>query len=352
MLKIHNHIQEADPTAYLNSQAEALWNHLNPKTKRDEWYQNSLIKRVERKQLEVEQKSYQTTYCNNDEATIDRHKSFYRYLTQNDFENLHRLIVSLPDALEAIRTEVNGTLFVADYYDTVGKSQTAFGKMLLDEIFTYKNYRKSAFCAQSIKDIGMQHVTCPYCNYIIIDVTDISREDDERTILRAYLDIDHFMPKSQNPFFAISYFNLIPSCHSCNSTEKGDQEFLPSTHVNPFNKNFNELYVFVLNEENAAGGDAPPDIQLTLNDGMTDSIADDLKLNVRFRNGAYSEAIEKVNYYRDYQGDANDPKYSGVFRAGVLQGIAESSSKILRHPRGKMTRDILIPLDTHGILAV
>lgn len=50
--------------------------------------------------------------------------------------------------------------------------------------------------------------SCPYCNrnYIF--------SIDKRSSIKP--EIDHFYPKSIYPYLAVSYFNLIPSCPTCN----------------------------------------------------------------------------------------------------------------------------------------
>ena len=55
-----------------------------------------------------------------------------------------------------------------------------------------------------IKDIGVY--VCPYCNrnYIYNAAT-------QRTA-----QIDHFFPKDRYPIFALSFYNLVPSCATCN----------------------------------------------------------------------------------------------------------------------------------------
>lgn len=57
--------------------------------------------------------------------------------------------------------------------------------------------------------------TCVYCNanYTITDADGI-----------AYYDLDHWKPKSKYPFLCISFFNLQPSCHSCNMLKGDDDE--------------------------------------------------------------------------------------------------------------------------------
>jgi len=59
---------------------------------------------------------------------------------------------------------------------------------------------------QFIKNIGLE--TCPYCNRSSIYT--IGRNKKIKP------EIDHFYPKDKYPILAISYFNLIPSCPTCN----------------------------------------------------------------------------------------------------------------------------------------
>jgi len=50
--------------------------------------------------------------------------------------------------------------------------------------------------------------TCPYCNRnYVYSLSNKSRIKPE---------IDHFFPKSQYPFLGASFYNLIPSCQTCN----------------------------------------------------------------------------------------------------------------------------------------
>ena len=65
-----------------------------------------------------------------------------------------------------------------------------------------KNINKYEF----IQNIGLG--SCPYCNRNYIYTLDKNR------LLKAK--IDHFYPKSLYPILAVSYFNLIPSCLTCN----------------------------------------------------------------------------------------------------------------------------------------
>ncbi len=65
----------------------------------------------------------------------------------------------------------------------------------------YENIKKYEF----VKQIGLN--TCPYCNRnYIYTITNKNFKPE----------IDHFYPKDKYPILAVSYFNLIPSCSSCN----------------------------------------------------------------------------------------------------------------------------------------
>ncbi len=100
---------------------------------------------------------------------------------------------------------------------------------------------------------------CVYCNanYTITDADGM-----------AYYDLDHWKPKSKYPFLCISFFNLQPSCHSCNMHKGDDDEH-----------EYMGLYV--------DKDDEPLDIfSLTLDDSdVADYIAehDKTHLNIHFR---------------------------------------------------------------------
>jgi hypothetical protein len=74
--------------------------------------------------------------------------------------------------------------------------------------------------------------TCPYCNrsftYTVFGnaTTKIARPQ-----------LDHFLPKSKHPLLALSFFNLIPSCSTCNASIKGAAQPDDGTYLNPYAPN-------------------------------------------------------------------------------------------------------------------
>ena len=69
--------------------------------------------------------------------------------------------------------------------------------------------------------------TCPYCNRAYIYTINKNRN------LKA--EIDHFYPKSLYPYLAISFYNLIPSCPTCNGLgAKGNRNSYKDNLKNPY----------------------------------------------------------------------------------------------------------------------
>lgn len=61
---------------------------------------------------------------------------------------------------------------------------------------------------------------CPYCNVETIYAEKVINNDEK--IVRS--DLDHFLPQWQYPYFAMSPYNLVPSCVRCNSRVKHDDD--------------------------------------------------------------------------------------------------------------------------------
>ena len=86
---------------------------------------------------------------------------------------------------------------LVSYYDNVSKK---YGRDLVDKL--------------NIK-------TCPYCNRQFIYT--FNGRAPERP------ELDHFYPKADYPLFCLSFYNLIPACHSCNHV-KSEEEI----GINPY----------------------------------------------------------------------------------------------------------------------
>lgn len=77
---------------------------------------------------------------------------------------------------------------------------------------------------------------CPYCNHNYIFTRDPENE-------KGRANLNHYYPKSENPYLALSFYNLIPCCKVCNSNGiKGTQKI----GVNPYEGGFENSYLFIV----------------------------------------------------------------------------------------------------------
>lgn len=111
-------------------------------------------------------------------------------------------------------------------------------KECLEEIFNYNSFSNSTdsnwnayeFC------LKMKVSVCPYCNRQYIFVVGSSKDKHARP------EIDHFFPKEKYPFLALSFFNFIPSCHSCNHTKNAKEDDI----IYPYKESFSSEAKFAL----------------------------------------------------------------------------------------------------------
>lgn len=114
--------------------------------------------------------------------------------------NLKPLIIKPVDAFEdyIINLYLNKNSFIDGISDDY---------KILYNIFISSTYENSLF--DNSKFIGRIDInTCPYCNRNYIYTSKKNQ--------KVKPEVDHFYPKHLYPILGISYFNLIPSCESCN----------------------------------------------------------------------------------------------------------------------------------------
>lgn len=85
-----------------------------------------------------------------------------------------------------------------------------------------------------VKDLDVK--VCPYCNrnYIL----NFNKKGKEN----ATAQLDHFFDKKKYPYLAVSIYNLVPSCGTCNQRKSTKQE----TIFYPYNESFNDSVKFSL----------------------------------------------------------------------------------------------------------
>jgi len=172
--------------------------------------------------------------------------SFWDFLLDNNFANLKRIVVSRPNVLKTMITEIEqicGLAFfsVDQNYDSA--TLTDFGKVV-KKVFNYRIYRDGVECSDNYNQLDLCY--CPYCNeqviQVIVNVNGLNGESERRALLQ----LDHFYPQSRHPYFAVSFFNMIPGCATCNAQLKGEKKFDIDSHFNPFNKRLDDFFRFEL----------------------------------------------------------------------------------------------------------
>lgn len=124
-----------------------------------------------------------------------------------------------------------------DLKNNIPKPVSEF-KMALFEVFNYNKFVKGDNCwgaYEFVKSIGVN--VCPYCNRSYISIVD-SISGKTRP------ELDHYYPKNKYPFLGLSLFNLVPSCHVCNSNLKNDKDFYEERHIHPYSENLHDYAIF------------------------------------------------------------------------------------------------------------
>jgi len=173
-------------------------------------------------------------------------KDIITFLLGTNFNQIYTLISGSPEELNSIINDFEANYDTSLISINRGKTAelTSFGNDL-KKIFDYETYRSSQTCIEVFKSLEFDKSRpCPYCN---IDTIEIVKYEDDTTNEekeKALLDLDHFSPRCRFPFFALSFFNLIPSCIKCNQKFKSQLDFRVTTHVNPYEIALDDYFEF------------------------------------------------------------------------------------------------------------
>lgn len=188
--------------------------------------------------------------------------------------------------------------------------------------------------------------TCPYCNrQFLYTFKGRSLERPE---------LDHFFPKSKFPLYCLSFYNLIPACHSCNHVKLEDL-----IGVNPYQRAFNRRFVITDENGNKLSKSkiyrlTEREIRLAFDGHNSDEEKNDSVLgleDVYNKHGDYvKELIDKSMAYDKYarevlvnsfQGAGFHPRqvFDFVWGRHLIDALYED------RPLSKLTKDILELLD-------
>lgn len=156
---------------------------------------------------------------------------------EDGISNIQRVITAEPEEIEKLyQYMIEHFLAKKGQWDSSGcntasnqSAITAHQVECLQKIFNYNMFSKDKQNAYAFVTNTGAHI-CPYCNQEFV----FSIQNRGKFIARS--DLDHYLPKSRFPMFALSYYNLIPSGGTCNSNIKGARELDIRKHFHPYVK--------------------------------------------------------------------------------------------------------------------
>ncbi|HNM06725.1 MAG TPA: hypothetical protein PKK05_27645, partial [Leptospiraceae bacterium] len=147
--------------------------------------------------------------------------------------DLQNIITANPDDLELIKNKYEGI------FNKMRKNKIKDIKKEILNIFNYSNYEWWG-AYQLALDLNVK--TCPYCNRQYTFT--VEKIKGKGTPSGTRPEFDHFYDKDTYPYLSLSFYNLIPSCHICNSNLKGKKQFSINTNVHPYREGFGDTVKF------------------------------------------------------------------------------------------------------------
>lgn len=207
--------------------------------------------------------------------------------------------------------------------------------------------------------------TCPYCNRIPIHTV---LDKNKKGLIHPTL--DHFYPKSDEPFLALSFYNLIPSCYYCNSSLKGRTDMDIETHLHPYVDGFGGDAVFSVDYAKLLPQKSHPDnynIKLTPGNSISQKkriqiFGDDNSLNDKDGNKNLFKLEDIYQVHQDIVGElvvkAEEFKAKQENIRQFYSALATNDSELYqfyfgnylnpndhhKRPLAKLTRDIVLEI--------
>lgn len=145
-------------------------------------------------------------------------------------------------------------------------------KKTIEKIFNYSAHRQKAEFMEHFKKLNIK--SCPFCNnnYVYFYKQKAKQYNTIATL-------EHYYPKSKYPHLSLSFYNLIPSCNTCNSKFKGTKEH-EGNILHPYIEDFNEKANFsVIVDALPIKKDIELKIELTSNDERCKNSIDRFQLD-------------------------------------------------------------------------
>ncbi|OAV66517.1 hypothetical protein Barb6_02584 [Bacteroidales bacterium Barb6] len=249
-------------------------------------------------------------------------------------KNRNRIAIASPIDFEDIREEFSKL-------DQSGFSEFKTYMINLYEKLFYK--RKIGNWLAEKLDVKV----CPYCNrqytFTITKEKQKGEKQKRKDKKTTRPEFDHFYPQSKYPYLALSFYNLIPSCHTCNHI-KGTERI----GINPYLSEFGDKCKFVLKDE-----DTKMPVILDKKHIKVDFSLENDNITVFGLKELYNQHIDYVEEIIDKAQAYNADYYDSLIQS--FSGLGKTPAEIDRciwgnyietadhckRPLSKLTRDIL-----------
>lgn len=289
-------------------------------------------------------------------------KEYYKLLEYIK-NNLKEIITGKPETLDKQKKELIKLSMPFEFTKNQKLKTNDQQKVLedLNYIFNYKTFSSNGFRNKKNKKIidkfysgnilveNINLSVCPYCNRNTIYNLKYTKN---RTS-----ELDHFYPQSKYPYFALSFYNLIPSCKVCNQIKLDNDDKI---YINPYDKrfDFNKNMKFSLKIKDSTFYHLEDGFKLNCKFDKDISIDEksriknnikDFKLYDLYQNhkDIPLELIQKSQIYNDSYIDELYTKYEGTLfknREDLLRLITcgyINDEDIDKRPLSKLIKDIL-----------
>ena len=183
----------------------------------------------------------------NKKITLDERKRCFKFFNQVKLD-LKEILTSSPKLLS---DKFITPLFYRDQTDPLIKK-------IIENIFSYEMLTGEGYKHPSrITNwtsyeftLSTKILVCPYCNKNWINTV---FDDQGEKITNPQL--DHFFCKSEFPILRLSFYNLIPSCETCNVRIKKEAIFTYSDYLNPYVNGFENFSKFIARPKDTASSE-------------------------------------------------------------------------------------------------
>lgn len=267
----------------------------------------------------------------------------------NKFSLFKEFIIGNIDTIRAIKKRLSAVGSCA-----MGAVDPKIKKYFEDQYNDFRSSQDQWGGAYLIKELDIK--VCPYCNRNFID----TYVPDKNGKLKSNAQLDHFYPKEQYPYLALSLYNLIPCCSVCNHGKLNINEEL----IYPYRECFGDYAKF---ETAFFEGDEEGNYDVSFLLGNSDNFRIELKpidcnsengikiqrsidafhLNdlYKLHNDYVRELIKKAIIYNESRIDELYTQYTELFRnrEEVVQMIVSNyigDDDLGKRPLAKLTKDI------------